>query len=284
MLGGYVPAEWFNRYHDKLLMCRNPDCKSRPQKPFFFYCSSDCKIKFEQWFEKYIMWSTARWDILVRDNFTCQKCNTCHRNDYEYKLDVDHIKPRAIIYDECILEFRKLPPKEQRKTIPRRKFYIDFLKKCNDPKNLRTLCKSCHKKVSIAFNREYQTGKRKRDRDDVVPLPKPMVSRWARYGYLNTLINEKYPYTGLYYFDEDSKRRELQKLTPLQLYNNEMNHLFDMNPEYFAFNLFQEHIVEGNIEVPDLHFKKHQRKILEYIPGKLIKFEPLPPKEKTNKL
>lgn len=75
-----------------------------------FTCSTKCAFMLKMMLDIF-SWSFMRRYILVRDEFTCQQCG---RQLTPYELDIDHIIPIS----EGGHPF--------------------------DPKNLQTLCKSCH--------------------------------------------------------------------------------------------------------------------------------------------
>ena len=66
-------------------------------------------------------------------------------------LEVDHISPRAVVYREVMAEFDKLSNHMKKSKLIQRKYFIEYLRRANDPKNLRTLCKICHKLVTAQF-------------------------------------------------------------------------------------------------------------------------------------
>ncbi len=90
-------------------LCRN--CDNPTAKTRRHYCSQDCMEEFN----RNNSWFWVRKDVLRRDRYTCSICKKRFRKKY---LDVDHIIPV---------------------TIGGQLF---------DKKNLRTLCKECHKAKS----------------------------------------------------------------------------------------------------------------------------------------
>ena len=85
------------------------------------YCSRMCQWKYHGRY----FWDAARIYVLRRDRYTCQSCG--HR-DRRRGLDVDHIQEIArggepLAYD-----------------------------------NLQTLCRSCHRKKTVAFLRSRRRG------------------------------------------------------------------------------------------------------------------------------
>ena len=87
-------------------ICRN--CSNPIPPGFINYCSHDCRHEFTQnhW------WPLVREDILRKNKY---RCNICHKRKPKRVLDIDHIIPVA----QGIEVFNK--------------------------KNLRTLCRDCHK-------------------------------------------------------------------------------------------------------------------------------------------
>jgi 5-methylcytosine-specific restriction endonuclease McrA len=90
-------------------LCRNCDSQVAPGRRH--YCSADCMNEFV----RNHLWSFVRIDVLRRDNYRCSICGKRFRKS---QLDVDHIIPVRMGGD------------------------------LYDKKNLRTLCKECHKSKS----------------------------------------------------------------------------------------------------------------------------------------
>ncbi len=90
-------------------LCRN--CDETIGKGRRHYCSKNCMAKFN----RDNTWFFVRMDVLRRDKF---RCSICEKRFAKKKLDVDHIIP------------------------------VQMGGKLFDKKNLRTLCKECHKMKS----------------------------------------------------------------------------------------------------------------------------------------
>jgi 5-methylcytosine-specific restriction endonuclease McrA len=90
-------------------LCRN--CDNLIAKNRRHYCSKNCMDEFN----RNNSWYFVRKDILKRDRYSCRICKKRYRKAF---LDIDHIIP------------------------------IRMGGKAYDKKNLRTLCKDCHKAKS----------------------------------------------------------------------------------------------------------------------------------------
>lgn len=88
------------------LLCRN--CNEIVPKNRRSYCSEACMLEFN----RNNSWYWVRKDVLRRDRYTCQICRKRMKKRF---LDVDHIIP------------------------------VQMGGQLFDKKNLRTLCKDCHK-------------------------------------------------------------------------------------------------------------------------------------------
>lgn len=98
------------------------------------YCSDKCR----NFFEKITVWQRGRdaysLRILFRDNFTCQDCGEFHAHKNKYGIYVP-------IDDGCL---------EVHHIVPVSKGGGD------EPENLITLCKACHKKRHEIMRKEKQ--------------------------------------------------------------------------------------------------------------------------------
>lgn len=90
-------------------LCRN--CDNLIAKGRRHYCSKKCLDEFN----RNNTWMFVRMDVLKRDNY---RCSICKKRFRKKELDVDHIIP------------------------------IQMGGQLFDKKNLRTLCKDCHKRKS----------------------------------------------------------------------------------------------------------------------------------------
>jgi 5-methylcytosine-specific restriction endonuclease McrA len=234
LLGGNIPIDWFDRYLNKELLCRRKGCKRKPKYPLQKYCSERCKRSFLKFYFQYIEWASLREDIIARDNWQCVLCKKKGVYPHE-NLEVDHIVPRVVIYDKLLEEFQKLKPKEQSKTVNRRKFYIDYLIKINDRKNLRTLCKECHSIVTGRFNATYKKRVR-RDLDGIYPISKAqqVMMRYKSMTDLSNMAYNLFPFHGRYYSHKS------EELTPEQKRDNDLHNYFldERNLPYFGFSVF----------------------------------------------
>ncbi len=82
-------------------------------------------------------WSLA---VLVRDNFTCQKC---FKRGGSY-LHAHHLKSFSDIFKEFLQEYNQFSPIEDKETLAR--LAINY-KPFWDVNNGQTLCKDCHKQT-----------------------------------------------------------------------------------------------------------------------------------------
>ncbi len=89
------------------LICRN--CKNPVPKGRRHYCSDECMESFN----RENRWFWVRKDVLRRDGY---RCSICKQRFRKRELDVDHIIP------------------------------VQMGGKLFDKDNLRTLCRSCHRK------------------------------------------------------------------------------------------------------------------------------------------
>lgn len=111
-------------------ICRNIFCARSPKDGY--YCSLTCRKKFFKYYEDNYMWANVRYKIFKRDRYTCQICKQFYPIS---SLECDHINPIDLMKENGY------------KTLNLRAFdeYI------YSEKNLRTLCKDCHKTVTKAF-------------------------------------------------------------------------------------------------------------------------------------
>lgn len=136
----------FDKYDNKgNTMCRNTGCFKLITPPFRKYCSKECNRQFERWYYHNFYWERVRSDVFKRDNFTCQICKIKYNYTYRKKfarskvLECDHIIPKSC-YKQLGYKFNTLEEKIRTVT--------EFFHNHN---NLRTLCKGCHKKVTIEY-------------------------------------------------------------------------------------------------------------------------------------
>jgi 5-methylcytosine-specific restriction endonuclease McrA len=97
----------------KRKLCRN--CDNPVSKGRRNYCSEECMLEFN----RNHSWYWIRKDVLKRDRYSCRICKKRFRKK---DLDIDHIVP------------------------------IQMGGQLFDKKNLRTLCKECHKAKSKLDN------------------------------------------------------------------------------------------------------------------------------------
>lgn len=131
-----APFNLFNR-KDKAgnKLCRNIFCSNYAKDGY--YCSATCKKKFLKYYEQNYMWANIRYKIFIRDKFTCQICKRyCLIED----LECDHIKPVSLM-------------KEHGYKVLNLKTFDEYI---YNEKNLRTLCKSCHKGVTNTYMRNKE--------------------------------------------------------------------------------------------------------------------------------
>ncbi len=135
----------FDRYDfDGKMLCRNTSCLNYPKPPYRKYCSKKCSTKFKSWYYHKFYWDRVRSDIFRRDDYTCQICK--HKYQYRYRrfvrsrrLECDHIVPRSLgtkygyTYDTFENRVRAV---------------LEFL---HSHDNLRTVCKSCHRRVTADY-------------------------------------------------------------------------------------------------------------------------------------
>lgn len=79
--------DFYSRNREKILQKSKEDRKNNPEK-----YKKESKILKEKRINKGLGWIKLRFEILLRDNFTCQYCG---RKSPEVILEVDHIFPRA---------------------------------------------------------------------------------------------------------------------------------------------------------------------------------------------
>jgi hypothetical protein len=119
-------------------------------------------------------------------------------NYYSHNLEVDHIKPRAKVYEEVMEEFHKLSKKKQRNKLYQRRYHIKYLEESNKLENLRTLCIPCHKKVTKEFVSEHLSR----------PRPKRSMDNWEYQNLLDEYLKDRIPYEFCFGMNnEDLKNR-----------------------------------------------------------------------------
>lgn len=71
-------------------LCKRPFYTKVPNQ---LYCSPECQREITRLKSRKRFWSVIRWNVLNRDNFTCQYCG---RNPTQHAvvLHIDHIKPK----------------------------------------------------------------------------------------------------------------------------------------------------------------------------------------------
>lgn len=123
----YASYSLFNRYdragREK---CRNIECTNLATGKLH-YCSWKCKKIFYAYHRKNFTWQGVKFQVFVRDKFTCQLCNIKAN-----RIECDHIRAIALMrefgYNDMTL-----------------KTYRDYIYNLD---NLRTLCYDCHKAVT----------------------------------------------------------------------------------------------------------------------------------------
>jgi 5-methylcytosine-specific restriction endonuclease McrA len=150
------------------------------------------------WHYHNFYWDRIRSDIFKRDNYVCQICK--RRYPYTYrrkfarsnKLECDHIIPKSL-YKQYGYEFDTLENKV--------KATLEFL---HNPDNLRTLCHTCHKQVTVAKHITTKNlGKLERkenikEYDDIIECLSDATDRksldkinnWVIRAYISEKINE----------------------------------------------------------------------------------------------
>lgn len=132
-----APLNLFNRKDTAgNRICRNIFCIKPPKDGY--YCSVTCKKKFFDYYEKKYMWANVRLSIFKRDKYICV---ICRRFNVVKDLECDHIKPVSLM---AYYGYTKVNLKA-------------FDEYIYNEKNLRTLCKACHKNVTLTYmsNKEY---------------------------------------------------------------------------------------------------------------------------------
>ena len=133
-------------------MCRNTGCINLIRAPFRKYCSKKCSKEFERWYYHNFYWERVKSDIFKRDDYTCQLCKIKYPYTYRRKfarskkLECDHIIPKSR-YKQLGYKFDTL--EEKIRTV------MEFL---HNHDNLRTLCKECHKQVTIDYLKKRSIG------------------------------------------------------------------------------------------------------------------------------
>lgn len=80
------------------LICKNCNREFMPYRNDQMFCSSECRHKYNRekrpnQSEPYNAYLKKRFEVLHRDNFTCQYCGRIPSDD-GVKLEIDHIVPR----------------------------------------------------------------------------------------------------------------------------------------------------------------------------------------------
>ena len=140
-------------------ICRNTKCEKSIKPPFKKYCSNKCSERFEKWYYNNFNWDNTRTQIFKRDNFTCQNC----KKKYPYKLSLSYpfIYKKNIIVSSY-LECHHIIPRSLYKDLGysldskdnKIKAITEFL---HNYKNLKTLCKKCHKTITKEYIRDKTT-------------------------------------------------------------------------------------------------------------------------------
>ena len=106
-------------------------------------------IKLLRSCEKYFKWRTK---CFKRDNFTCQECGK--KDCY---INVDHIKPFKIIFENFLRKYNKLNPSKDKYILYELALkYKAFWNIING----RTLCESCHKVKTKNDHKRFELMKR----------------------------------------------------------------------------------------------------------------------------
>lgn len=113
-------------------LCRNVFCPNYAKDGY--YCSATCRKKFLKYYEENYIWQNVRYKIFKRDNFTCQ---ICKKRSFIADLECDHIRPVSLM-------------KEYGYKTLNLKAFDEYI---YNEKNLRTLCKECHKGVTNTYMR-----------------------------------------------------------------------------------------------------------------------------------
>lgn len=190
----YLTTEVFDRFNEKgNMLCRNPKCDSRPKRPFHFYCSNNCRDKFTTYYiETCCVVNKVR--IATRDNDICRIC----KKDCARYYEIDHIKPRSIIKKQIYAEFLKLPEPLRKKNFV--KFTIKYLKTANDPSNLRTLCRECHRKVTDNFLGITAARRRRKQESYRIEIAEDLINAIQWFNDLLKIENTLIPYIGHHNF------------------------------------------------------------------------------------
>ena len=151
----FIPIDWFNRFYNKKMLCRRPDCDKPPRGRFQFYCSPQHRKEFLDYYLKFINWDEIKSSIIVRDDWTCKLCGYSTRefnpSQEHRKFEVDHIHPRSLIRREVTEEYQHLPNKMKNSLRIFRQYNIKYLQTANHPDNLRLLCAKCHRSVTADY-------------------------------------------------------------------------------------------------------------------------------------
>ncbi len=120
-LYGSENVSFFPPNYEKEGQC--PWCGGEVKSKRRRYCSDKCRTEFQNMTVWYRGRSAYSYKIMVRDNFTCQDCGEIHNFINEYGM--------TIPIDDGQLEVHHIVPLSQGGG--------------NNPTNLITLCKACHK-------------------------------------------------------------------------------------------------------------------------------------------
>ncbi len=129
-------------------LCRNLNCNNKVCKPYRKYCSKKCNKEFTKWYNSNFYWRKVRNSVLKRDNFTCQVCGIkLHKKKRFNKLvqnwlECDHLIPKSHYYS---FGYRFDSLENKVKTV------LEFF---HNKDNLRTLCYTCHKEITIAHRKQ----------------------------------------------------------------------------------------------------------------------------------
>jgi 5-methylcytosine-specific restriction endonuclease McrA len=228
-----VPIDWFNRFYNKQKLCRLPGCTSSPKYPYHFYCGYKHQQSFlKKIYFKIVDWDSIRSKIIVRDKFTCKLCR--YKTDHTFSdFDVDHIRPRAVIYDEVFKQYNSLKNKKKNTQVYRQ-YYIRYLEIANNPKNLRTLCKPCHKLVTADFLAS-ELGKSIVADSKSKGKKKKILWYWSVWNHADDEFGKnpwrRWDDRDIPFTPEEQARRDLH-----ELWNNNYHY------EYFALYLFWKYL------------------------------------------
>jgi hypothetical protein len=241
----FIYREWFNRYHNKKLICRNPNCNNLLKDRRRTCCSDECsKIFYEFELTHY-----PRKPIDWNKEYNCPLCNTPKFHRYSGSdFELDHIEPFAIVYAKYMVNYQKRKHKNK-KTGPYRQLLMKICREANRPENLQWICKQCHRDKTRDDNGKIKRFKDEIGFDDNPYEGKKIITTWR---HLQDYLSNKYSY---YYYSTNGSEFYDDRDADTYI-RNSTESLFYLNSEYLVFCLLfdPDEDSDADLKIRDAEF------------------------------